>query len=467
MAEALRRAGQDSSTGDRLLKRADSLRVVEQMSWRYHNAALDVASLIGAAPRQTVATTVGGNSPQMLINETCLDIAAGRLDVALLFGAEAIFSRRMARRRNERLPWPQQPPETPPPDQILGIDRPGTNDAEQARSLSLPTQVYPIFECALRAAAGETIEDHQIRISELWARFSEVAATNPYAWSPKRRTPVEIRTVSADNRMVGFPYTKLMNANLQTDQAAAVIVCSLAAARAAGVPDDHLIFPWAGADAHDRWYVSERRDLHSSPAIAACGKALRELSGVGIDDVNHVDLYSCFPSAVQMAAAALDFPLDDPARPPTVTGGLSFAGGPGNNYVGHSIATMAQRLRHEPGTFGLVSALGWYVTKHSLGLYSTTPPPTGFRHRNVQGEVDALGGRQSDPAYAGPATVEAYTVMHERDGQPAVGIVAAITPSGARTWANTYQPAIMKALVVEDVVGRPALVSPEGLIHLS
>src|SRR5205807_1630523 len=232
----------------------------------------------------------------------------------------------------------------------------------------------------------ESIDDHQARVGLLWSRFSEVAAANPHAWSREARTPDDIATVTAENRMIGFPYTKAMNANLDTDQAAALIVCSVEAARAAGVPEDRWVFPWAGADVHDHWWVSERADLHSSPAIRAAGRAVFGLAGIGIDDVAHVDLYSCFPSAVQIAAAELGLGLEEPDRPLTVTGGLTFAGGPGNNYATHSIATMVQRLRSSPGSHGLVTALGWFVTKHAMGVYSTTPPD-GYRRGSPQDEV--------------------------------------------------------------------------------
>jgi acetyl-CoA C-acetyltransferase len=468
MAEALDRAGRDSGTGDTLLRRADSVRVIDQMSWTYVNPAAEVAALIGAAPRQTVVTTVGGNSPQMVVHATSRAILDGELDVALVCGAEAIYSRRAARRWDERLPWHSQDPDTPAPDLVLGTDRTGTSTEEQARSLIMPTQVYPLFENALRAAAGETIETHQVRISELWARFSSVAATNPYAWSPEARSAADIRTVSADNRMVGFPYPKLMNANIQTDQGAGFILCSAAAATAAGVPTDRWVFPLAGADAHDHWFVSDRWNLHNSPAIAACGRAMFELAGVGIDDVGHVDLYSCFPSAVQMGAAALGFPLDDPDRAPTVTGGLGFAGGPGNNYVSHAIAAMVEVLRADPGSVGLVTALGWYATKHSLGLYSTAPPARGFLHAgdSVQTAVDALPSRRVDGAYGGPVVVETSTVIHERDGSAALGIVACLTPGGQRAWANTRSADLMKVLMTEEVTGRPAVLRDNGELDL-
>ena len=182
--------------------------------------------------------------------------------------------------------------------------------------------------------------------------------------------------------MVSFPYPKLMNANDRVDQGAALILCSLGAARDAGVPSDRLVFPVSGTDAHDHWFLSDRENLRSSPAIGIAGRRALSLAGLGVDDVAHVDLYSCFPCAVQIAAHELGLALDDPGRSLTVTGGLGFAGGPGNNYVSHSIASMAERLRADPGSTGLVTGLGWYSTKHAVGVWSTTPPATGFRHES-------------------------------------------------------------------------------------
>src|SRR5437763_10435798 len=181
-----------------------------------------------------------------------------------------------------------------------------------------------------------------------------------------------------------------MNANLDTDQAAAVIVCSVEAARAAGVPEDKWVFPWSGTDAHDHWFVSERENLHSSPAIRLAGASALSLAGIGIDDVAHLDLYSCFPSAVQIGAAELGLGLDEPDRPLPVTGGLSFAGGPGNHYVTHSIAAIVDVLRGDAGAYGLVTANAWSIPKHATGAYTTMSPPSGFRAENVQAAIDRL-----------------------------------------------------------------------------
>ncbi len=266
--------------------------------------------------------------------------------------------------------------------------------------------------------------------------------------------------------MVSFPYPKLMNANDRVDQGAALILCSVGAARAAGVPEGQWVFPLSGADAHDHWFLSHRQDLRSSPAIAEAGRRALSLAGVGIDDIAHVDLYSCFPCAVQIAARELGLALDDPGRSLTVTGGLGFAGGPGNNYVSHSIATMAARLRADPGSIGLVTGLGWYATKHAVGLWSTTPPVAGFRHERPQPSVDLLPQRTPAGDYEGDATIETYTVVHDRDGRPELGILALLTPDQRRTWGNVTDPDDMAGLMEQEGCGRKVRLGAGGRAEL-
>ena len=461
MRETLETAAADSGVPD-LLRTADSIRVVQLLSWRYADPGTLLAERLGATPRETVLTTTGGNSPQMLVNDTARAIQAGEVDVALLVGAEAMFTRFRARRQKAWLEWTTQ--EDTSPTHVVGDDTAGTNDVEMSRAMALPTQIYPIFENAIRAASGASLDDHAQRISELWARFSAVAAKNPFAWSPTELTADEIRTVTAENRLIGFPYTKAMNANLDTDQAAALIMCSSAAAEAAGVPRDRWVFPWAGADGHDHYWVSERADLHSSPAIRLVGRAALGLAGAGIDDIAHADLYSCFPSAVQIGASELGLGLD---RQLTVTGGLSFGGGPGNNYSMHAIATMVRVLREDPGALGLVTALGWYITKHAMGIYGTQPPPAGFRHARPQADIDALPRCEFVAEHEGDVAVESYTVMHERDGTPSLGIVACRLPDQRRAWANVRDVDALRDMTGREQHGRRGRLRQDGMLELS
>jgi acetyl-CoA C-acetyltransferase len=463
IAEALRAAQTDCGSARDVLSGADSVRTVALLSWRYRDPAALVAARVGASPTDTAASTMGGNSPQSLVNQTCLDIQAGRNDLVLIGGAEAWRTRMAARGADQELGWTVQDDHVPVARSIGG-ELNMAHPAELARGVVMPVQVYPLFEQALRHRLGRSIDEHLVAVSELWARFSVVAAENPHAWIQQAYTAEQIRTPTPDNRWIGFPYTKLMNSNNAVEQGAALVLASVERAEALGVPRDRWVFPLAGTDAHDHHFVSERDDLASSPAIRVAGRALFEISGHGIDDVAHVDLYSCFPSAVQIAARELGLSLD---RQLTVTGGLSFAGGPWNNYVTHAIAAMAGVLRGDPGSIGLCTANGGYITKHALGLYSTDPPAAGFRWSEPQPEVDAMPRREVCEEHDGEMTVESWTVMFDRQSAPENGIVVGLLHDGRRAWGTTQDPELLKAMTVEELIGRPASLTSDGTVRLA
>lgn len=265
--------------------------------------------------------------------------------------------------------------------------------------------------------------------------------------------------------MVGLPYPKLMNSNNDVDMAAALIMCSVEAARRLGVPEDRWVFPHAGTDCHEHNYVSHRDDFTRTPAIEIGGSRVLELAGVGIDDVSIIDLYSCFPAAVQLGARSLG--IDPHERQWSRTGGLTFAGGPWNNYVMHAIATVVTDLRAQPGEYGLVWANGGYATKHALGVYSTTPP-TGFRHEKPQDEIDALPRRDlASPAdAAGSATIESHTVMFSRDGTPEQAITTCLLADGRRAWGLSKASDVTAALCEGDWVGRDVTLTADGDLHV-
>ncbi len=463
MAEALRRAAADAGA-PAALTGADSIRVSCELSWRYRDPGALVAERLGAEPRDTAYTVMGGNYVQTMANLTARDIQEGRADLVLLTGGESWRTRTSARRGGAELDWTTQP-DTVPPARRIGSDESLGHPAEFARGVVMPVHVYPMIDIALRARDGLTPDEHRSRISTLWSRFSEVAEQNPNAWIRKRFTPEEIAEPTPTNRMIGFPYTKLMNSNNMVEQGAGLIMCSVERAEALGVPRDRWIFLQSGADAHDHWFVSNRADLSSSPAIRFAGRAALEGAGIGIDDLAHVDLYSCFPSAVQIGARELGLGLD---RQLTVTGGMSFAGGPWNNYVMHSIATMAGLLREDAGAYGLCTANGGYVTKHAFGVYSSDPPASGhFRHAEPQAAVDELPGRDLAEDYAGTVTIETYTVMHDRENAPERALVACLTPDGGRTWGFTTDATTMKAMVADEFVGRSAQLGTDGALEFT
>lgn len=447
-----------------VLEAVDAIRVVNIFSARYRDPGLLLGQRIGADRPATRYSGVGGNVPQSLVNQACLDIQRGRANVVLLAGAEMWRSRMQLRAKGAKLVWTQQD-ESVPVAQGGDENVPMAGPAEERIGLDRPAYVYPLFEQALRISAGESIEDHRKRIGELWARFNAVAVRNPHAWIRKPIAAEEICQDGPTNRMISWPYTKLMNSNNMVDQSAALILASAEAANRLQVPTERWIYPYAGTDAHDTYAISERDELHRSPAIRIAGARALELAGVGIDDVDYVDLYSCFPSAVQVAAAELGLPVDDPARPLTVTGGLTFAGGPWNNYVTHSIATMAELLTANPGRRGLITANGGYLTKHSFGVYGTEPPLSEFRWEDVQSEVDREPTRRSAVEWEGVGTIESWTTPFGRDGRPEKAFLAVRTPDESRTLAVIADPAA-EATVRDDIAGAKVAIRADGTATL-
>jgi acetyl-CoA C-acetyltransferase len=453
MADSVRSAAADAKLSD--VPAIDSIRIVQFYSWRYENPAYFLAEALGQRPADLAGTTGGGNTPQSMVNLASLEIQAGKLDLAVLAGGETWRTRAKARKEHHEFDWPKTAEGVDPP-RVIGSELTMSHPVEVERGITMPVQVYPMFETALRAAAGESVEEHQVKISELWSRFSSVAASNAYAWSQRALSAEEIRTPGPNNRMIGFPYPKYMNSNNDVDMTAAVIICSVERARSLGVPEDRWVFPHSGADSHEHYNVSERITFTDTPAIRIGGQQTLELAGLGIDDIEVVDLYSCFPSAVQLGAQSLGLSLD---RQLTRTGGLSFAGGPWNNYVMHAIATVVADLRERPGAHGFVWANGGYATKHAFGVYSTTPPAAGFRHADPQAEIDAMPKRAVDGEATGEAAIEAYSVMHTREGTPETALAACLLPSGARTWATANDPEVAAAMCDGEWVGRPVHVA--------
>lgn len=459
---ALRAAAADTGAGERLLKQADAVFAVAPTSWQYRDLGALVAAAVGAGGVETVQSSpFGGDGGQLVLNEAAAAIAAGDYDVVLVTGAEAGATQAAAQRAGIELQWPVQDSSVSP-TRTVGIDKPANNAAESAAGLQAPINMYALLESANRHRLGRSPGEHAAAVAQLWSRLSAVAAGNPNAWQPQEFSAAQIAAVTDANRMISTPYTKLECANLAVDMASGIIVASAAAAEAAGVPQDKWVFLHAGASGTDEWFVSERAELAASPAIAALGGAVFEHAGIGAEDLSHVDLYACFPVAVQIAARELGLPVDDPKRPLSVTGGLTFGGGPGNNYGGHAVATLVGRLRAEPESFGLATSLGWYLTKHALGVYSATPPRRGYQH--LTPVIEHPPARPARSAYTGAAVVEAYTLPYGREGAPEAAIVSVLTPTGERVLLRATDPALLAALTAEDWLGLPVAVDGDTIV---
>jgi acetyl-CoA C-acetyltransferase len=433
--------------------------------------AASLARRLGLSATTTEVSTIGGNSPQWLVNRAAAAIAAGDLEAVLVAGAESQHSKLRSRSAAtrpatagaaERLTEDAEAEELRP-DPLIGDTRPGAGPVELSAGLVAPVHVYALFESVIAQRSGRSFAEQRSALGELMAPFTEVASKNPYAWFRDARTPAELSQISVDNRLVAEPYPKRMCAVMGVDQGAAVVVTSLAAARAAGVAD-RAIFCWSGADASDVWFPSARPDPGSSPGIRAATQAALEASCIGIDDVSAIDLYSCFPCVVEMAVEALGIDSRD-ERGLTVTGGLAYFGGPGNNYTLHAIATMIERLRDQGGV-GLVSGLGWYATKHSVGIYSDTASGQGWRRgdsANAQREIDESAVEVADPAAMSGrprslATVIAATLAVGHDGELTSAPIIARLDDGRQVALAAHEAELL-SLAGRNLVGERVAIS--------
>ncbi|MBK5223613.1 MAG: acetyl-CoA acetyltransferase [Acidimicrobiia bacterium] len=438
----------------------DTIAIIPVGQWQAENQPGALAARLGATPSSLVQTTYGGEVGVRGINWLAQRIVDGESGVALLAGANQMRTIELAQRLGQTVHWDDDAPGTP---QQIGAPREGTSPLEDAAGLDLPPFVYPLFENALRHHHGRDLERHVGMVGDLFARFTQVAAANPHAWFPTLRSAAELITPTPDNRMVAFPYTKYLNAILNTDQAAAVLVASVEQAQAMGVPEDRWVHWWGGNHAQEEaWFPSTRPDFAATPSMLDSHAGALDNAGCTIDDVDLIDFYSCFPSAVEMACRMLGLDLDDP-RGFTVTGGLPYAGGPASAYTLHSLATMAMRLRERPDARGLVTGNGMYLSKHAASVWSCQPFP-GDRLRSTSDlqPSSAFDTAPREPvARAGRGTVDTFTVIHSRDGAPERGIVLGHYDDGARFLANTPSDAeVLRSMEEGDFIGTEGEISP-------
>ena len=472
MASAARLAAQDSGAGSALLQALDTVAVIRLFAdtsprfacpfGRYANPPVTLARNLGAGQvRRHIYTHPGGNMPQYCLNRLAEGVTRGEVGAALIVGAEALATQKAAQRAAIQLDWQDDPGGGFEP---WGVATRGWSDVEERHGARAAIYAYPMFENAIRGAQGRSIPQHQQAMGDLLARFAAVAAANPLADRRAGYSAAQIATAGPGNATIAFPYTRLMSANAYIDQGAALILTSVATARRLGVPQDRWVYLHGCADAHDHWYISDRRDYHSSPAMQAVfGQAL-QMAGVSLAQIGAFDIYSCFASAVEVACQSLGLGPDDP-RGLTVTGGLPYFGGPGNNYVTHAIAQMMQRLRATPGQYGLVTANGNYLTKHSAGVYSTTPPAQAFAPADpalLQAELDQVPHPRFEALADGAARIETWTVMHDAKG-PTGAIVIGRLADGARFLANTRaDPGLLAELQAGEQLGRAGRVHNDG-----
>jgi acetyl-CoA C-acetyltransferase len=403
---------------------------------RSDNYPRSVAARIGADPGRAVLEVTGGQAPQHLVNEFAAVIAAGGSEVTLLAGSEAISTIERYAHADGRPDFTEQAGGSLE-DRGYGL-RGMLSRHQAAHGLTNAASQYALMENARRARLGQTRAEYAAAMGALFAPFTRVAAANPHAAAPVERSAAELTTPSAANRPIADPYLRYLVAREKVNQGAAVLLMSLAAAQRLGVPADRWVFLSGHADLRDRSLL-DRADLSASPAAVLAARHALGVAGLGAADLATTDLYSCFPVPVFNICDGLGLAADDP-RGLTVTGGLPFFGGPGNNYAMHAIAETVQRARRAPGSAGFVGANGGIMTKYSAGIYSTTPAPWApDRSAALQAEIDSWAtpaqARQAD----GWAVIETYTVRHHRSGTRTGIVVGRLDADGRRFLARSAE----------------------------
>jgi acetyl-CoA C-acetyltransferase len=429
LERALRRAEQDA--GSPLLHKLGSLDVVNFLSWRYRDPEKLLAKRLGVTPAHCYYGPVGGESPIRYIHEAAQRIARGECSVAAICGAEAQSTATKAERAGVTLPWTPFAHDVPEPKRGAAFQKPLAVKLGVFR----PVSVYPFYEVASSAHWDQTPREALDESGQLWSRYSDAAAQNPNAWLRRHFAADEITTPSADNRPIAWPYTKLMVANPTVNMGGAVLLTSLAKARAASIPEERLIYPLGGASAEEpRDYLIRDQFRESHPQNAVLG-AVMDMVGGGGAAFDAIELYSCFPCVPKMARRTLKL---GPDVKPTVTGGLTFFGAPLNTYMTHAACAMVRKMR-EGAELGLLYGQGGFVTKHhALVLSRQAPREALSQETSVQALADRNKGAVPEfvDEASGKGKVESFTVLYGRNGEIEHGVVMLRTETGRRTLAR-------------------------------
>jgi len=439
--------------------------IVRTLSHHYSTPARQLAQKLGATPKFTHVSGIGGNSPQTIINIAAGMIARNELDSVLIAGAEAYVQREQNQKRVESALFRGIPEDYPGDDLI------GSTPLENLHGIEHPMQGFPLFETALWAASGMDLQPYLMKIGKMWSGFSKIAVDHPYAWTKSMKTPEEIITPGPANRPVAFPYTKYMNSFVTVDQGAAIILMSEETAKKYSQKDRQTVYFLGGGYAEDRQrFMIEKSDFTSSPPLKAAVEKALERSHIPLESLDCFDLYSCFPCAVSIAKKMIGI-TDDDTRPLTLTGGLGFFGGPGNNYSLHGVATLVEKISIGEKSNGLVTALGWFMHKHAAGVYGSKPSENDLKNHDLEDQKNRFA--ENDPVRIkdqvnGPGTIETYTIIYADNHEPSYAVLYGKTRDNFRFIARTpNHPDIFKQLTSKNMVGQKVNIAFDPSINMN
>lgn len=453
MSAAVDIAARDA--GSRFLVPAAEVILIPRGTWPYADPTPLILPRHGAI--RSVVSDVGVLQ-QSLISRACDLVSRGAAEIVIVCGGETKYrtlhgqiSGSPAREREASVDATER---MIPDGEII-------TRAEIERGLAVPNCQYALIDTALRRAQGLTRHAHIDLLAQLWSQFSDVAATNPDAWLRRHTEPGAFTEPSLTNPVLAWPYTKLHCSQWNVDQAAALIICNVSAAQRFGIARDRWVFAHAGIESNMMIPLTHRADLHRAPAVSCADVALREHSRLAVRDIEHRDLYSCFPAAVRVQQAEFGLPLSQPA---TVTGGMTFGGGPFNSYSIHSLAKMVEVLRTNPNDRGVITTISGMLTKFGLSTWSCQPPATPYASIDVSSATAAATPTVAfDAAYTGRARTLSYTVAGDRTG-PTQGIAIGSTPTGANCLVTTTDSTMMDDMMSNEWCDREITVDGSLLI---
>ena len=424
-----------------------------QSRFGYSNFPRSLANKIGVKKDiSELYSGMGGNAPQVLLQEISKKIHANEIHCALISGGEVLQTMISKLKSGEKLNWEDSAGGKP---EIIGINDEGFSKEEKKHYMDLPSNVYPIFANAIRSSKSQSSEEHLKECSELFSKFSKVASLNPKAWFPKFRTPEEIEEISDSNRLVGLPYTKYLNSMIRVNMASSLVVMSEKLTKELKIPQNKKVYIHGSCVLNDIWNVSKRPSLNESPAIRECGKEVLSQAGISLSEISFLDIYSCFPSAVQIAQKELSLDSNDD-RPLTVTGGLPYFGGPGNAYTMFSSSEMVKKLRSNPNEYGMITANSWFLTKHAINIFSCKPPQEIDWKKDfikLQSEINSREIKNFNTKPNGLGKVISYTIVQGRKNLE-YGIVIGELEDKSKFIANILgEQSFLKKLTENELLG--------------
>ncbi len=453
LIEKASRSALSDAGPEKLLSLIDTLYMVGIDGYTYKNAPARLCELLNIKPGRSTFPFVGGNYPQKFLNAGAKKIARGESDVILFTGGEAEYAVRRANKGLISLNWPPEEK----PDKYDGGRVLSTSEFENYYNLMLPVGLYTFFETVLKETSGRSWDEHIKHIGTILEHYSKVSSENANAWTQGAYTREEIITPASDNRYICYPYTLRMMANRLVDMAAAIVMTSTETAEKLGIDKEKWIYPMGGADIENIFYVTQRPELITSPAIHHGSRLSLEQAGLSLDDIDIFDIYSCFPSMIQIFQNEIGLKPDDP-RGLTITGGLPYFGAPLSNYSMHAVVTAAERIRERPSVKAFVAALGGINSKPSFGIYGSEPAEYIWGERDDSGlQKEILSKTLPEPVKqaSGSFRIDAYAVHYGRDGIPELGTVTGMLECGTRTLAHIdIGPDELEEIKDKNIIGR-------------